>query len=341
MSICIAESGEGKDKPMKLAQKLITELGYGDRVYKKMASGAALMDALEESPSMNLIIDEMGNYLASVNGNRSNQFSKEIVGIITECYTSGSSSFTGKKLKDFHPEPILEPNISVIGSTTEGQLMNGLSSSDISDGSLARYFVVYGKNKMMPTRVSHDDSSIPKRLIHSIENLIKQCNSGVYLYSKSLNVSEEYLDEIFMFSTKTKYISNQLEGDKAMFCSMYNRVTVRAVEMAILIDQGKSITVLEWCWRACIKSVEVFALKYSHTASDNDNEKYIKIVQAKIKESGIDGISSKELLQKTRQVPSYVRKSCVTDMLDAGLIFSKKRKVEGSRQSSLLYFWRK
>jgi len=342
MSISLAESGEGKDWPFKAAEKILAAVDMGDRVYKKMASGAALTDALNESPAMLLHIDEMGNYLSSINGVGANNFSKEIIGIITECYTSGSDSYTGKKKKDHIPDVVYEPNICVIGLSTEGQVFEGLRSSDVADGSLARYMLVFGKNGLMPKRLPRGmDRDVPQDIIDDLQALIRKCNDGLYLYSKQLEITDEYHEAKYNLVCEMKSKGNALGGDKAMFKPVYNRIAVRAIQMAMLIDQCKDLTVLEWCRHIDLSGAEIFIKKFLHLGSDNDNEKYAKHLQAKIKESGKKGISSKNLIQKTRNIQVHVRKMMLEEMLVTGMIHTKEMKINNSQRVSKIYFWSK
>ena len=342
MAICMAESGEGKDWPFKAAARILEAVDMGDRVYKKLASGAALMDVLNENPSALLHLDEAGNYLNAINGKGANGYAKEIMGIITECYTSGGDSFTGKRIKDHAPDPIIEPNICVMGASTENQVFDSLRTTDVADGSISRFQMVFGDNGLMPKRLPRDMSrEVPEHIVTGLKELIRARNKGLYLYSKQLTVSEEYHNEMYKMFCNIKRMSNKLKGDKAAFKPVYNRIGVRCVSAAMNIDGCQSIDVLNWVKNIELKGLDVFIKKFIHLGADNENEKLAKLLQAKIKESGINGITAKGLLQKTRSIQPHVRKMMLEEMITNNMIHIERKKVNGSTRETQFYFWTK
>jgi len=145
MFIGLAESGEGKDFPLKCASRVLEAVGLGGAVEDRPASGAALTQAMEENPSLLLSIDEFGHFLSSINGKGANNFAKEVGDIFTKSYTSANDKITGKRTKDNEPIIIKEPNLCLLGMTTERQVFDGLTTADIADGSLARYMIIFGE----------------------------------------------------------------------------------------------------------------------------------------------------------------------------------------------------
>jgi len=209
MYICLAESGEGKDWPMKASRILMSEVGLSGAVASKMASGAALTEAMIDSPSLLLHIDEFGNYLSSISGKNANQYSKEIVGILTEVSTSGDSIWEGKKTKGNDAPTIEEPNLCLLGLSTERQIFDGVKTSDLADGSLARYSVIFGTNGQLPRKVNNDKRKPPKNLIDDLRDLVNHYNGGF-----KINISKQVLRDTlydqhhFDLTTRIKKMSN-------------------------------------------------------------------------------------------------------------------------------------
>jgi hypothetical protein len=340
MYIAMAESGEGKDWPFKAAKKIIDAIGLSDRVCKKAASGAALMEALSESPSLLFHIDEFGNYLSSINGKNSNQYSKEIVDIITEAYTSADGELTGKRTKGNEPIRVIEPNLCVMGLSTERQVFDGLRTSDIANGSLARYSMLFGDNGMLPRRVNYKSHEVPGYIVDGLKELMTLYEKPFFLSSQQLSISKQYDDEKFNLSYRTKEMINRLKGNDKSFIPMYNRIAFRSVQQAMLIDRCTDIDVLLWLEKLELASVNIFAKKFMHLGADNEDERLAKLLQAKIKEAGKNGILASSLTRSTQQIKTSVRKQMIEELLAHGIIGEAKSSTGGQRPSTL-YYWKK
>jgi len=340
MYLCMAESGEGKDWPFKAAKKVLDAVGIGNRVHGRMASGAALYESLDSHPSMLFHIDEFGNYLSSINGKNSNQYSKEIVDIMTECYTSADGCVYSKTLKGKEPLKITEPNLCVFGLSTERQVFDGLRTSDLANGSLARYSLLFGLSGMEPRRIKPEARELPITIVERLREYIDSVQPFM-IASRQIPVSEKYDDAKFDLSLRLKRFSNELiknDGNKAAFVPMVNRIAVRCIQQAMMIDLCHSVDVLAWIEKLEMDSVNVFMKKFLHLGADNEDERLANLLHAKIKEAGTKGISAKDLIFKTRQIKTPVRQAMIRDLLDCGII--GERKIDkGTQRFTTVYFW--
>jgi len=341
MFIAMAESGEGKDFPFKAAKLILEAIGMGDSLHGKMASGAAFMDSLEESPTMLFYIDEFGEYLSSINGKNANQFSKEIVVLLTESYTCANSSLSGKKTKSNAAKKIIEPNVCVFGLSTERQIFDGLKTSDLANGSLARYSLLFGVNGLLPVKLKLHNIQVPTSIINDLLALQKKYAKDVFLCSTQLPVTEAYSDSKFDLVYRLKEKSISLSGDNKSFSPMYNRAGVRCIQQAMLIDQCKDVAILHWFEKLETESIKVFTQKFNHLGSDNENERLAKLLNARIKEAGKKGITAKELYKKTAQIPPMVRKQLLEELIKNDVIHAKQIKDHTKQRPITYYFWTK
>ena len=344
MMLCMAESGEGKDWPIKAATKILASVGLGENVYGQMASGAALVDAVSDTPNALLTIDEAGHYFSSINSKTSNQYSREIMPIITELYTSSADQYREKKRKGQESRIIKEPNLCFLGMTTERQILDSLKSTEVMDGSLARFLVIFGEKHVA---INHDrikSRNVPEHITEELKKKLNLFDSSPHFESTAIDVSDEYLAEKYFQDDKFNHLSIDMEkagGDKAVFKTLYKRISVMSLQLALLLDLGESIETYEWCMRLVWSSADVFIKKFQHLCADNENEKMSKTVERTIKEAGKNGLTCKELYQKTRSVPIYVRKQIISELLENNLIFENEMRIQGSRKYSKKYFWKK
>jgi len=356
MTVCIAGSGHGKDHPLKCADRLLESVGMGDRVYSRLASGAALFETVHRHQSCLLQIDEIGHYLGSINDKGSNQFSKEIMPMMTEMYTSASGVFRDKARKGESKKTITAPNLNVIGMTTERQVIDTMKTSTLADGSLARFLVLFGEE---PKALNHSiiDKEPPKDLIDKLMSLKVSTddkvklpssdtdNAGKGFKSHSVLKQDDYYSEWvniqnYFFDNAGK--ARNSGGDDAMFEASHRRAAVMALQVALVIDQCKNIEVLKWAADLIEKSANVFAAKFKHLAADNETERLVKMVEGAIKEAGKNGITKKEFYNKTRQVPTVMKDGILKDLIGADKIrFDDFVKIKGSQRSSTVYYWLK
>lgn len=341
MLMCLADSGEGKDWPLKCCDKILEAVGLESRVNGQMASGAALIETVVSEPSMLLCIDEVGHYFAGINSKSSNQFSREIMPIMTEMYTSAGDAYRSKKSVTRGSHKILEPNLSVLGMSTERQIMEALKSSEVADGSLARFGVFFGQNNVPIAQKRQSGSTVPDNIKNSLAAIIEKYKAPYILKSHVLDPCEDFILERLAIENYFNNLAITLEPNRAMFKPFYYRCGVRVFQMSLLIDQCQSVDVLHWCKDIVKKSTDIFIKKFLHLAADNETERLVKIIERAIKESGVSGITGSDLYRKTRQVPTQMRKGLIAEMLENRTIFSKDFLIDGAKKPVTRYFWRK
>ncbi|UOF76714.1 hypothetical protein [Caudoviricetes sp.] len=339
MYIAIAESGEGKDFPFQCVSRLVRECGGDEMVQGEMASGRALFEALQESPSMMLHIDEFGNYLKAISASNAQMFVKDILDILTKAYTSAAYEITGKRIKGVPPICIKEPNLVIFGMATEQQVFDGLRSSDLANGSIARYSVVFGKKGLMPAK-STQIIEPPQTLIDKLKDHIERLKKDFYFRSAQLPISEYYALHKYVHMLDVKRKTNSLPSTKKDFIPLYNRAVVRAQQCSMLQDQCQSKEVFDWFFKKEMETIEIFIKKFLHLGADNIHEQQAKLLQARIKEAGTEGISASELVRKTQKIGTQQRIAMLKELEEVGLIFSHKVDI-GRQRPSTFYFWRK
>ena len=340
MFICTAESGEGKDYPFKCSQNLLDAIGMANAKAFKQASGASFIDHLAQNPSTLFYIDEFGNYLESISGKKSSAYASEITGYLTEIYTSASGPFTGKSAVTNPAKTIEQPNVCLLGLTTERQIFDGLRTSDIANGSISRYSVLFGRSKMMPLDVRHNSKppqAIVDRLIDLRSLYDRKTNSNDNYESLELDYQEHYCKEKYALELFFKSLSIK-NFDKG-YAPVYNRAAVRTVQQAMLIDQCQDVSVLSWVKELEVKSIDLFCKKFNHLGSDNENERQSKLLISKIKEAGTKGIKARDLTRKTQQLTARTRLETLTGLLKDDLIFKTEESHRGG--TTIMYFWKK
>jgi hypothetical protein len=356
MSICIAGSGHGKDHPLKCVDRLLECVGLGDRVYSRLASGAALFETVHRHPSCVLTIDEMGHYFGSINDKGSNQFSKEIMPMITELYTSADGVYRDKARKGVSKEAITNPNLMLLGMTTERQIIDAMKSSSLADGSMARFLILFGEN---PKELNQEfiDRTVPDSLAAKLKALnaeygekaslpgFDKGNSEKGFKSTPVKRSDAFVAKCKeigdYFFKKANAIEEAAEDENVMFAPAYRRALVMTVQICLVVDQCQSVGTLEWASKLIESSITVFSRKFKHLSADNENERLVKIVERAIKEAGKKGISKRDFYNKTRQVPSHIKDSIINDLIGADKVEVASGRAKESQRPTTFFYWLK
>lgn len=144
-AVGVADSGAGKDHARKqivrclFAADLAQYLGGTD-----IASGAGLRTALLRHPAMLFQIDEFGDWLRDVLGDKASTHRKQIASMLKELYSSANgpwqgveyadqSKTSGKPRQDVH-----QPNACLYGTSTPGQFWAAVAGGSLHDGLMAR-----------------------------------------------------------------------------------------------------------------------------------------------------------------------------------------------------------
>ena len=164
----IADSGSGKNHAREIVNELFFEAGLAAHLGgNKIASGAGLLTALHRQPALLLQIDEFGMFLsAAADRKRSPRHITEILDNMTELYTAAGSVFLGAEYANHdgrnERRDIVQPCLCVYGTTTPLHFWNALQSSNVVDGSLARFII-------LPTEDDYPEEAIGPRHPHRAE----------------------------------------------------------------------------------------------------------------------------------------------------------------------------
>ncbi|GHT74567.1 hypothetical protein AGMMS50222_03930 [Endomicrobiia bacterium] len=150
MVFALGESGAGKDGS-RVAVKIL--LDAMPESFSKMACGnpisaPGLLAALNKAGGVGVfLIDEIGHFIASINGKKAPSHAAEIMGLLTQLFTSANTTFRGgeysDRAKDAKPRvDIIQPCVCFLGSSTPDRVYNAISLDDVADGFLPRWLVL-------------------------------------------------------------------------------------------------------------------------------------------------------------------------------------------------------
>lgn len=349
-SIGVADSGGGKDHPLRMTVRLMIEAGLADHVGgSKIASGQGLITAVKRAPSVLFPIDEIGFLIAAAaDKRRSPKHVTDIMDNLTEFYSLAGSTFMGTVYANDEEKPrevIEQPCLGIFGVTTPGVFWGSLSSGNVLDGSLAR-MVVFESEANYPDP-QHDlaPRAWPDTLVEAARAIAAGAKGhepfplGVGPVQAPKPYTVPYADtEASAFAREMREIqTRQLRQNEG---TQMTGIIARMAENAAKIALVKAITDnpgapaltradLEWGLMVARQSVDTLMKAIDERVADTEAEAKLKRVMRIIAGTGTDGIGAEELGRKCRFMGSRRNLNEALDFLiDGGDVLMNEAEVE-------------
>lgn len=175
----VGGTGKGKEDPRKAIKRICDAAGNTFGLCESMASGPALLRTLEMTKEVLLMTDEFGIFMQVANSDRGSTHLKELVKELLILFPLGRSFFSGKRYADGKQNigRIDNPYVSVIGTTTPEELIDGITMKAVDNGLLNRFLFVQASEAGAINRTP--DFSIPPSLITELHNIGMSRGGGI------------------------------------------------------------------------------------------------------------------------------------------------------------------
>jgi hypothetical protein len=340
-AIGVADSGGGKDHPLRASTRLMIAAGLADHIgSSKIASGAGLLTAITANPSIYFPLDEVGFLISSAaDRKRAPRHLTEIIDNLTEFYSLADSTFLGiayANAKEKPREVIEQPCLCLFGVTTPGVFWGSLSSDNVIDGSLARMLIFESENHYPDPQHQLASNEPPVDLVELVKAVAKGADGSMpfplgnsaaavpkpwtvpYATSqaelRARAMREEQIDML------RRYQGTHLTG---IIARLAENAAKLALIKAITDNPGKpAITTadLDWGMGIARRSVQTLMQAVQERVADNEYEACVKKVHKVIADAGSAGIDGNDLSRKTQTVDRRRRMEVVAHLEEAGMI---------------------
>lgn len=323
--IGIADSGGGKDHPLRAASTILIEAGYAQYVGGgSIASGQAMITDLVNNPSMLYPLDEIGFLLSGASDRkRSAKHITDIVDKLTEFYSMASHTFLGTSYANQDekgggkPRKIIEqPNLSLFGVTTPSVFWGSLKSDNVMDGSLARMLIFESECNYPETQFDASRKGFPAMLMNRVKSVAlgAKDHSAFPLGENAVTKPKPFPVQYACIRAANKVremASYQREMLRAHEGTHVNSVIARMNENAIKLalikavsdnPESPAITKADLEWGLLISETSVNALKraINDRVADNEIEARNKKLFRIIADSGSAGIDHTDLFRRAQ-----------------------------------------
>lgn len=338
-AIGVADSGGGKDHPLRASTRLMIAAGMSNHVgSSKIASGAGLVTAITRNPSIYFPLDEVGFLIASAaDRKRAPKHLTEIIDNLTEFYSLADSTFLGTAYANDKEKPrevIEQPCLSLFGVTTPAVFWGSLSSGNVMDGSLARMVIFESDNHYPDPQHDLVDSDPPEWLIDAVKAVSGGAEgfnpfpmgNGAAIVPKPYRTP--YADDKAAARGRAMR-EEQIDMLRRHQGTQLTGIIARLAENAAKIALIKAITDnpaapaitgadLDWGMTVANRSIQTLMTAVKERVADNEQEAKLKRLHKIIADAGSAGIAHEDLFKQSRFMGSRRQLAEALDFLAEG-----------------------
>jgi len=359
-SIGVADSGGGKDHPLRAITRLMIAAGLQTHVgSSKIASGSGLVTAITRNPSILFPLDEVGFLIASAaDRKRAPKHLTEIIDNLTEFYSLSDSTFLGTAYANDKEKPrevIEQPCLCLFGVTTPAVFWGSLSSGNVMDGSLARMLIFESENHYPDPQHDLVANTPPDSLIAVLEAISKgaESHNPFPMGNSSSIVPKPY--SVPYAGAKAEATARamreaQIDMLRAHQGTQLTGIIARLAENAAKIALIRAITEnpanpsitcadLDWGMSIANQSVQTLMNAVKERVADNEYEALVKRVLRIISDAGSAGIDGTGLSRKTQFIDRRKRAEIIAGLVEAGMIrtMTITKSAEGGKDRSIYF----
>ena len=254
-AVGIADSGGGKDHARKRVKAAFEAAGLTRYLGgEDIASGAAVLTAVQRHPAMLFQIDEFGDWLGGVLAKNASIVKRQVAERLKALFSSAGSFIPGteyanQSTRDGRPkEDVRQPHVCLYGTTTPGQFWNAIAGGSLHDGLMAR-ILVFVSPQNHPEERDPDFAEPPEALVEAFQaiarggaaldgNLAGVMPGGVPMASNvaidAREVSETPEAKAAISALKIRQRKAKIANENTWASSIAARLVENAVKLALI-----------------------------------------------------------------------------------------------------------
>jgi hypothetical protein len=332
-AIGIADSGAGKDHARKqirrclYAANLTQYLGGSD-----VASGAALRTALVRHPATLFQIDEFGDWLRDVLGDKAATHKKQIAAYLKELYSSANIPWSGTEYADQSRqgkprEDIHSPHACLYGTTTPAQFWAAVAGGSLHDGLMAR-MLIFVSPESYPDEREAAMGPPPDSLIQALQAIAAGVEGGGNLgglMSAAITPSPYRVPETAKATAmrqalRRAQLEQQREAAGTYVTAIAARLTENAMKLALIravsrapaapvIDEGD----VSWGREVAQHCMDTLCQEAGRHVADSDFERKMNLAREIIRKHG--PVTESEMMRRGFKLPEKDRREVIKALL--------------------------
>jgi hypothetical protein len=356
-AVGIADSGAGKDHARKqirrclYAANLVQYLGGAD-----IASGSAMRTALMRHPAMLFQIDEFGDWLGSVLGDKAATHKKQIAAYLKELYSSANTVWAGTEYADQSKqgrprEDVQQPNACLYGTTTPGQLWGAVGGANLHDGLMAR-LLLFVSPCSYPDEQDPDLGEPPGALLEALQAIAAgppQDGAGdlaqlmlATTAPQPYTVPETPEASAARRDLRRHQLEQQRQHEGTYVTSIAGRLAENAMKLALVraISRDPAAPVIEaadvaWGRTVAQHCVDTLLREAARHVADNDYEAKLNRALEIIRKHG--PLTQRDMFRRGFKLPERERGEILRSLIDGGMVLQLEAERDGPGRPAVRY----
>lgn len=359
-AVGVADSGAGKDHARKqikrclYAANLVQYLGGSD-----IASGAGMRTALLRHPSMLFQIDEFGDWLADVLGDKASSHRRQIAAYLKELYSSANVPWQGIEYADQSKqgrprEDIHQPNACFYGTTTPGQLWGAIAGASMHDGLMAR-MLLFVSPESYPDEQEPDLAEPSEELIAALQAIAagpadpatgEVGNLGTLMLAgtapQPLTVPETPEATAARRALRQEQLAQQRRAEGTYVTAIAARLTENAMKLALIRAISRSpaeprIEAADVAWGRAVAQhcVDTLLREAGRHIAENEYEAKLNRALDIIRKHG--PLTARDMFRRGFKLPERERGEILRTLVETGMILAIPVEHDGPGRPSIRY----
>ena len=341
-AVGIADSGAGKDHARKQIKRVLYAAGLAQYLGgSDIASGSALRTALTRHPAMLFQIDEFGDWLREVLGEKAAAHRKQIASILKELYSSANLPWQGIEYADQSTkgrprEDIIQPHACLYGTTTPGQLWAAVAGASLHDGLMARV-LLFVSPISYPDEQEPSLADPPEALLEALQAIAAGAGGKGNL--SALMVSSAAPEPLTVPETpgatearramRREQLEQQRQAEGTYVTAIAARLTENAMKLALIravsrdpaapvIDEGD----VAWGRALALHCIDTLLREAGRHVADNEYEAKLNRAMEIIRKHG--PLTEREMIRRGFKLPGRERAEILQTLTESGMAIAEQ-----------------
>lgn len=321
----------------------------------RFKSESAIRKALETKPTQCSLMDELGGVMRNILSKKASSHEAGIRDILLELFSSANTTYTGAEGASEKAVPILNPNLTVYGTSTPGDLWGNFTSGSAADGFLPRWLVFdVGDKRATVIDATQDVFSPPDALRKALHKLLDTRPGG------NLNgtIANKPITATWGEGAQDSFraLRAEMEGkidaarrkgrvsEETILSRFVEHVVKLSLLYAVSIDPVApviSAAALDWAREVVEHSTAALVGAIEGKVADTDAQGQYLWVLEEVRRAGADGLLESELMRRVRgRWDTRRHNDILTQLAASGVVWrAMKTPAGGGRPGQRIGVW--
>lgn len=343
-AIGVADSGGGKDHARKQISRCLYAAGLKEYMGgSDLSSGSGLRAALTRQPAVLFQIDEFGDWLREVLGQKAATHRKQIAAMLKELYSKANEIWLGTEYADQSERTgrpradVIQPHACLYATTTPGQLWKAIGEANMHDGLMAR-MLMFVSPCSYPDPVDPELAEPGEDLIAALQavaggpddpeagNLSSIASNPAprpYMVPETPEATEAYR------AMTREQLARQRKAEGTYVTSIAGRLSENAMKLALIRSVSRDpqhpvIEAEDVLWGKAVVShcIDTLLREAGSNMAETEHERHVKRALGIIQRHG--PITERDIMRLGFVLTKRERNDALTTLLEMGAIRSTR-----------------